>query len=128
MRALEPRLRDVGFLGPLGIDAFVYRDATGRARLKPVVEINPRNGDAFQNLSVAYGLQGRLDDALAAAQSALDRRIIVLFQPHRYSRTAHLLDQFGPAFLGADDVVLTDIPLALTIGVWAGLCVVSLRG
>jgi len=26
------------------------------------------------------------------------------------------------------DVVLTDIPLALTIGVWAGLCVVSLRG
>ena len=46
---------------------------------------------------------------LAAAQSALDRRILVLFQPHRYSRTAHLLDQFGPAFLGADQVVLTDI-------------------
>jgi UDP-N-acetylmuramate--alanine ligase len=46
---------------------------------------------------------------LAAAQTALDRRIVVLFQPHRYSRTAHLLDDFGPAFLGADEVVLTDI-------------------
>ncbi len=46
---------------------------------------------------------------LAAAQTALNRRIVVLFQPHRYSRTAHLLDDFGPAFLGADEVVLTDI-------------------
>ena len=46
---------------------------------------------------------------LAAAETALDRRIVVLFQPHRFSRTADLLDAFGPAFLGADDVVLTDI-------------------
>ncbi|MGE0394848.1 MAG: UDP-N-acetylmuramate--L-alanine ligase, partial [Vicinamibacterales bacterium] len=46
---------------------------------------------------------------LAAAETALHRRIVVLFQPHRYSRTAHLLDEFGPAFLGADEVVLTDI-------------------
>ncbi len=46
---------------------------------------------------------------LAAAQSSLDRRILVLFQPHRYSRTADLLEAFGPAFLGADEVVLTDI-------------------
>ena len=28
--------------GPLGIDAFVWRDATDRLRLRPVVEINPR--------------------------------------------------------------------------------------
>ncbi len=40
--ALEAELRRAGFLGPLGIDAFVYRDAAGRRRLKPVVEINPR--------------------------------------------------------------------------------------
>lgn len=36
-------LRERGFRGPLGIDAFVYRDADGRNRLKPVVEINPRH-------------------------------------------------------------------------------------
>lgn len=39
---LETELRRVDFLGPLGIDAFVYRDASGAPRLKPIVEINPR--------------------------------------------------------------------------------------
>lgn len=39
---LERELAGIGFLGPLGVDAFVYRDAEGRCRLKPVVEINPR--------------------------------------------------------------------------------------
>lgn len=42
MAALEKELRQVGFLGPLGIDAFVYRTPDGLPRLKPVVEINPR--------------------------------------------------------------------------------------
>ena len=45
---------------------------------------------------------------LAAARS-LGRRIVVAFQPHRYSRTAALLDAFGPALAGADHLVLTDI-------------------
>lgn len=40
--ALEQELRLVDFQGPLGIDCFVYRDATGAMRLKPIVEINPR--------------------------------------------------------------------------------------
>ena len=39
---LEEELRRADFIGPIGIDAFVYRDATGAARLKPIVEINPR--------------------------------------------------------------------------------------
>ncbi len=40
--ALDTALRAVDFLGPLGVDAFVYRTAQGEVRLKPVVEINPR--------------------------------------------------------------------------------------
>lgn len=39
---LETDLRRTGFQGPLGIDAFVYRNAAGAPCLKPVVEINPR--------------------------------------------------------------------------------------
>ena len=39
---LETELRAADFLGPIGIDAFVYRTAAGEVRLKPVVEINPR--------------------------------------------------------------------------------------
>ena len=46
---------------------------------------------------------------LAAARATLDRRLVVAFQPHRYSRTAHLLDAFGPALADADEIVLTDI-------------------
>jgi uncharacterized ferritin-like protein (DUF455 family) len=39
---LEEELRRAKFLGPIGIDAFAYRDADGKIRLKPIVEINPR--------------------------------------------------------------------------------------
>jgi len=39
---LETELRAVDFIGPLGIDAFVYRDADRSTKIKPIVEINPR--------------------------------------------------------------------------------------
>jgi uncharacterized ferritin-like protein (DUF455 family) len=39
---LEAELRRADYVGPLGIDAFVYRTPEGDCRLKPVVEINPR--------------------------------------------------------------------------------------
>ena len=41
-RQIEIELRAVDFTGPLGIDAFVYRDVSGATKLKPIVEINPR--------------------------------------------------------------------------------------
>jgi hypothetical protein len=40
--SLEPELRQAGYFGPVGIDAFVYRAPDGKCRLKPIVEINPR--------------------------------------------------------------------------------------
>ncbi|MDQ8188336.1 DUF455 family protein [Pelagicoccus sp. SDUM812002] len=39
---LGARLSAVGYKGPLGIDAFIYRDWEGMLQLKPVVEINLR--------------------------------------------------------------------------------------
>jgi hypothetical protein len=39
---LEAELQRVGFVGPISIDAFVYRTPQGNCRLKPVVEMNPR--------------------------------------------------------------------------------------
>jgi hypothetical protein len=39
---LEAELQRSGFLGPISIDALVYRTPEGACRLKPVVEINPR--------------------------------------------------------------------------------------
>jgi len=46
---------------------------------------------------------------LAAAKSGWGRRLVVLFQPHRFTRTRDLLDEFPPAFRQADHLFLTDI-------------------
>jgi UDP-N-acetylmuramate--alanine ligase len=47
--------------------------------------------------------------AVLAAARTLDRRLIVAFQPHRFTRTAALMHAFGPALSAADHIVLTDI-------------------
>jgi UDP-N-acetylmuramate--alanine ligase len=46
---------------------------------------------------------------VAAARPIAEGRLIVAFQPHRFTRTQFLLSEFGRAFAGADVVVLTDI-------------------
>ncbi|HZR24210.1 MAG TPA: UDP-N-acetylmuramate--L-alanine ligase [Vicinamibacterales bacterium] len=47
--------------------------------------------------------------AVLAAARTLDRRVIVAFQPHRYTRTQALMKDFGPSLAQADHIVLTDI-------------------
>lgn len=46
---------------------------------------------------------------LAAAKQSWDRRVIVLFQPHRYSRTRDCIEDFAHAFDQADAVFITEI-------------------
>jgi len=46
---------------------------------------------------------------IAAARAGLDRRVVVVFQPHRYTRTRDLLDAFGTALGAADEVILTPV-------------------
>jgi UDP-N-acetylmuramate--alanine ligase len=46
---------------------------------------------------------------LAAARACRYRRVHVLFQPHRYTRTQALMDDFARAFHQADSVHLVDI-------------------
>ena len=47
--------------------------------------------------------------ALAAAKDGGWDRVVAVFQPHRYSRTAALWEEFGGAFADADVVVVTDV-------------------
>jgi len=47
--------------------------------------------------------------ATLSALKHLGRRIVVIFQPHRYTRTELLWDDFGQAFGNADEVFLTEI-------------------
>jgi len=46
---------------------------------------------------------------LAAAKGGWERRLVVVFQPHRYTRTKELFDEFVKAFYDADVLILTDI-------------------
>jgi len=46
---------------------------------------------------------------LKGARGAFGRRVVAAFQPHRYTRTRDLLDEFSRAFNDADVLAVTDI-------------------
>jgi UDP-N-acetylmuramate--alanine ligase len=46
---------------------------------------------------------------IAAARAGINRRVLVVFQPHRYTRTQQLMGEFAVALRAADQIVLTDI-------------------
>jgi UDP-N-acetylmuramate--alanine ligase len=46
---------------------------------------------------------------IAAARERTDGRVLVLFQPHLYSRTRHLAHELGSSLSAADAVCVTDI-------------------
>jgi UDP-N-acetylmuramate--alanine ligase len=50
-----------------------------------------------------------IEATLAAARTDGGRRVVAVFQPHRYSRTAALWRQLGESLAGADVVVVTDV-------------------
>jgi UDP-N-acetylmuramate--alanine ligase len=47
--------------------------------------------------------------AVGAAHDGGWERVVAVFQPHRYSRTESLWREFADAFVGADELVLTDV-------------------
>jgi UDP-N-acetylmuramate--alanine ligase len=56
-----------------------------------------------------YGHHPAEIKATLAAAKTSGRRLVVFFQPHRYSRTKHLYDEFARAFYEADVLRLADI-------------------
>ena len=66
-----------------------------------------RNGVTFVD-DYAHN-PGKVAAVLAAARSGGWERVVAVFQPHLYSRTADLADAFGRSFGAADVVVVTDI-------------------
>jgi UDP-N-acetylmuramate--alanine ligase len=79
----------------------------------------------FEGISRRFEVKGEAEDVLvlddyghhpveirttlSAAASRWNRRLVVLFQPHRYTRTQKLLEDFGRSFYDATVLLVTDI-------------------
>ncbi|MBM3240275.1 UDP-N-acetylmuramate--L-alanine ligase [Candidatus Poribacteria bacterium] len=51
----------------------------------------------------------KLKATFNAARSSFNRRIIAVFQPHRYQRVKHLAEEFSRSFFQTDILIVTDI-------------------
>jgi len=56
-----------------------------------------------------YGHHPTEIKATLAALKKMDRKLVVVFQPHRYTRTELLYDEFGQCFSNADKLYITEI-------------------
>lgn len=54
-------------------------------------------------------LPSDVEAMIGAAREGGWSRVVAVFQPHRYTRTASLWRDFADAFAGADELVLTDV-------------------
>jgi UDP-N-acetylmuramate--alanine ligase len=74
----------------------------------PALEKDGERGDVM--IVDDYGHHpAEVEATLAAAQKGFERRVVVAFQPHRYTRTAALFDEFARAFNDADVLVVTEV-------------------
>ena len=95
-----------------------------RPRARAVVRAHRDGLQEFRGVERRFEVRGEPNDILViddyshhpteiaaalAAARGLKRRLIVAFQPHRFTRTASLMEAFGPALAAADHIVLTDI-------------------
>jgi UDP-N-acetylmuramate--alanine ligase len=74
----------------------------------PILAKNGKRGDVM--IVDDYGHHpAEIEATLDAAQRGFDRRVVVAFQPHRYTRTKLLFAEFTRAFNKADVVLVTDV-------------------
>ncbi len=65
--------------------------------------------DGVQFVDDYAHLPTEVSAVIEAAKAGHRGRLVVVFQPHRYSRVASLWERFADAFVGADVVIVTDV-------------------
>ena len=89
-----------------------------RADAEPVLSRFRGAGRRFEVVGEAGGVTvvddyahhpSEIAATVAAARERTDGRVLVLFQPHLYSRTRHLAHELGSSLSAADAVCVTDI-------------------
>ena len=95
----------------LELDIAFGKIAKALARFQAVDRRFQFKGEAFGATVIDdYGHHPtEIEATLAAAREGFGARVVVAFQPHRYSRTRALLEEFGRAFALADRVVVTSV-------------------
>ena len=74
----------------------------------PILRKDGKRGDVM--IVDDYGHPpAEIEATLDAAQRGFDRRVVVAFQPHRYTRTKLLFREFTRAFNKADILLVTDV-------------------
>ncbi|HRG98797.1 MAG TPA: cyanophycin synthetase [Polyangiaceae bacterium] len=75
---------------------------------QPSIERDGARGDVL--IIDDYGHHpAEVEVTLDAAQRGFERRVVVAFQPHRYSRTQALFAEFTRAFNNADVLLVTEV-------------------
>jgi UDP-N-acetylmuramate--alanine ligase len=75
---------------------------------QPVIEREGEKGDVM--VIDDYGHHpAEVEATLDAAQKGFDRRVVVAFQPHRYTRTQSLFEDFTRCFNKADLLIVTEV-------------------
>ncbi len=93
----------------LGIDWSVIRESLGQyTSVQRRFEIKARSGDIWVVDDYAHH-PTEIKATLAAARQMGRKRVLVIFQPHRYTRVQSLWDEIAKSFFGIDYLVLTDI-------------------
>jgi UDP-N-acetylmuramate--alanine ligase len=111
-------LGDKNLSNAAAVVALLHQLGYGAEQIVPALA--PFDGAARRQELIFHGEQVSIYDdyghhpsevraVLQALKSVGARRLLVAFQPHRYTRTQHLLADFATCFHGADQLWLTDI-------------------
>ena len=93
----------------LGIDWNVIRESLGEyTSVQRRFQIKAKSGDIWVVDDYAHH-PTEIRATLAAARQMGRKRVIAIFQPHRYTRVQSLWDEMAKSFYGIDYLILTDI-------------------
>ncbi len=93
----------------IGADTSVMRDALARfAGVDRRFEVHGEV-DGIRVIDDYGHHPTEITAVLETARLGNPRRVVLVFQPHRYTRTRRLLNRFGPALALADTLILTDV-------------------
>jgi UDP-N-acetylmuramate--alanine ligase len=98
----------------LGVDSAAIRRALAlfqgiERRLQHIAEIDTQAGPVTLVDDYGHHPTEIVATLEALRQAYPNRRVVLAFQPHRYTRTRDLIDDFGRALSGADALVVTEV-------------------